>query len=210
MKRQRTTVTKTQPKKYVINPEYAKHKQEFEKEDFVETIYNGMALVGIGVFSGNPFAAGEAARAEHMSWFPEDFGAQIPEEGCWILVTKPPHTEIKINRFSIWYAMPEVRTKESGFALHLARILTPVGDLWLWPHEYSKIEIAKYLDFVGEGFEINYFSEAAEIDADKLHYVMSRGIKRPDALRLLLPTLQSQTVCWLEAHEELRGAFARH
>jgi hypothetical protein len=207
VKRHKSAKRTDVPEKYILNPEYLEHHRKYSKEGFIDEIYAGTSLLLGG--HGNPFAACEAARAELMAYFPEDYGAKIPEEGGWILVTNPPHTEIKVNRFSIWFAMPEVRPGRNGFTMHLARILTPEGNLWLWPHEYSVVQVEKYLEFVGEGFEINYFSQEAEIKTDALFYLMSRGIKRPVALRLLLPTLKSQTVCWLEAHEELQGLFQR-
>lgn len=192
----------------VVNPEYAEYQKTYGKDILVDAIYAGAQLMQGG--GSNPFASGEAARAEVMSYFPEDYDAKIPEEGHWVLVTKPPHTEIKISRFSIWYALPEVRPSgRAGFEYHLARLLTPHGDLFLWPHEYIKVDIAKYLQFIGEGFELQFFSESTAVQTEQLFYLMSRGVRRPDALTLLLPTLKSQTVCWLEADEPVRQLFTR-
>lgn len=195
------------PKKTItiVNPEFAEYQQQYGKENLIHEIHTGAALLLSD--RSNPFAAYTAAKAEEESYFPEDFGSDIPEEGCWVLVKTPPCTEIRISKFSIWYALPVVRPQSNGFSLHLAKILTPDGDLCLWPHEYVKVDVAKYMEFIGQGFEINYFGEAAEIHTDSLFYLMSRGVTRPAALQLLLPSLQSQTVCWLEACEEVQAYF---
>lgn len=198
------------PTKYVktVNPEYTEYLRSRErKQALTDAIYTGAQIVYPN--RDNPFAAGESARAELMALFPEDYNATIPDSGHWVMVTRPPCTEVQVGRFSIWFALPETRPSgRAGYENHLARILTPVGDLWLWPHEYVKVDVSKYLEFIGKGFELEFFSESAAVNTEPLFYLMSRGLPRPTALKLLLLTLNSQTICWLEASEEVRAVSA--
>lgn len=200
------TKTNKRPPKKIVNPEYSEWMLENRKPQFIDQLYMGAQLLFSG--TSNPFAAYEAASAERAIYFPEDFNADIPEIGAWILVKRPPFTEVKISRFSVWYALPDQRPGERGFVMHLAKILTPDGSLWLWPHEYSVVKVENYLEFIGEGYEFQFLSEAMEFHTDQLHYVMSRGVPRPKALQLLLPTLNTQTIGWLEPSEAVQAAFS--
>ncbi len=104
--------------------------------------------------------------------------------------------------------MPEIRTGGSEYPMKLARILTPEGNLWLWSVEYTKCDISKYLQFVGEEYSLSFFGADEGQHVHALHYIMSRGIPKAKAYQLLLPQLKSQDICYLLPDEEVQGYFS--
>ena len=124
-------------------------------------------------------------------YFPEDYGKDLPEDGGWIIVLNKVCTgrqvatgevrTIDVPHLSVWFAMPhvtglirEVRLKwrkKDAFkvAMKQAIIYTKEGAVHLWPHEYNRFDIDKFLDFTDEdGFYIHYLSENAAVDPEKL------------------------------------------
>ena len=103
--------------------------------------------------------------------FPEVFDREIPEEGAWIIVTKPPHCSYTVPQYSIWYAVPyEGKSYHSSgtlasFPVRLAEIITPSGPLCVYSYEYVIIDnITDYIGKEDEGISIQYLSEASAVD----------------------------------------------
>src|SRR5437762_3387591 len=93
----------------------------------------------VGVQFGTPetrFARGCAAVEEFHDHFPG--GNEVPKGGAWILVKTPPPCEFTVPPLSLWFATPwpfdpayrEVDPKR-------VCILTPRGNLGIFPREYS-------------------------------------------------------------------------
>lgn len=127
---------------------------------------------------------------------------------------------IDVPHLSVWFAMPhvtglirEVRLKwrkKDAFkvAMKQAIIYTKEGAVHLWPHEYNRFDIDKFLDFTDEdGFYIHYLSENAAVDPEKLFYLRTRGIGKAQAQRMLLGELKDPNYCYFTFHPSIAGFF---
>ena len=132
---------------------------------------------------------------------------KVPEDGAWILVKDPPATEYTVPPMSIWFATPwpmqDVRLEP-----HRVKIVTPRGDLGIYPCEYSMIEHPeKYFEFVGDGMEAKFFGNEEGIPRDKLFYLRSRGISKRDAMVMLIGEIKAHGVLWIESTRETVACF---
>lgn len=176
--------------KYIPNPEYQGSEEQREEA-----------------------AALAMTLEDYWSMMPDECGCKIPPEGCWIMVKRPPNTEFTVPPFSMWYALEDVRPRKSagiyredvGLAYHLAKILTPRGDLWLWPGEYVPVkDVSKYFEFPEEHIHINLLG-GEELAPDKLFYIRSRGISKKDAIKMLIGEVKTQNIAYVTVHP----AYAR-
>lgn len=210
------------PRKTIPNPEYTAALRENEElrdaiEDAIRTGYQAVFSTPT-TRSVNPFAALDGLNSEVWSALPDRGGCEIPDEGAWVFVKRVPHTALderfQVPVWSIWRARPEYRNrtfvlgKERGLSRKtriewpclLAVINTPGGELWLYPGEYTTIppdRLGVYLDAIGRGVEIHFLGAGDPGDLDnQLFYLMCHGIKRTNALLLLLPNLTDSDFCY--------------
>lgn len=167
----------------------------------------------------DPLCRGLAFEQELSAHFPADRGAEVPDEGGWVMVKRAPQVGFPTGRFyqppplSIWYALPEWRLSHRmrGTAFrHQARIITPEGEMCLQPHEYVVFKggLGQLLSVDDYGqVTINYLSGDAAIDEDKLFYLQSRGIPRSKALLMLVDHVRSQHWCWFSLPIEYAEMF---
>lgn len=153
----------------------------------------------------NPFAALD----EFHNYFPGN--NEVPKEGAWIMLKTFPPTEFTVTPFSFWFATPWPMqcTRRDP---HRVKIVTPRGDIGLFPHEYVRVENPeKYFEFIGDGMEIKFFTNLKEdaLPKDKLFYLRSRGIAKKDALAMLIGSIKSHGVFWLETQKEIAMTFCR-
>lgn len=167
--------------------------------------------------------------------FPSEYDKDIPETGCWILILtevrvgrqidKDQIKVVTVPHLSMWYAMPHVSNsrvplhnmgaprkrgaKQQEWAyLHQAIINTPDGAVHVWPHEYNKIDINKYLELCDDdGLFIHYLSDEARVDESALFYLRTRGIAKADAQRMLLGTLTNSNYCYFTVAPEIGEYF---
>ena len=165
--------------------------------------------------------------------FPEEFGKDIPEDGAWIMLLVSVQVGrlldngktkiINVPHLSMWYAMPNVsnmrvamhpmgrkpKVKDREWVnLHQAIISTPDGAVHIWPHEYQKVDINKFLDMCDDdGLFIHYLSDEAQIDESALFYLRTRGIAKADAQRMLLGTLKNSNYCYFTVAPEVAEVF---
>ena len=159
---------------------------------------------------------------EMQAYFPEDFDKDIPVEGCWILILKSPHCAIRIQKFSIWFAiLAETGKMHNKYPIYrkLASIVTPDGELRIWPWEYSKIDINKYVNFLNirpensePDMNIRFLSEDPKLSIkmrDMVFYMQARGISRGTAYLMLIEHIKDQNFCYFEMHESYVDFFTR-
>lgn len=173
--------------KYVINPEWSDSAEAIaEKEELKKRL---MAF---------PWTS----HYEVENAFPEDYGKELPEEGAWIRVNRPPNCEFTVPPFSMWRASRWFLDPDStGLQFKRVKIITPKGNLGIWPHEYCIVkDITEwlghehvYMRMIGEGAE-------SGINPDQLFYIRSRGVSRREAERMLFTQVTSQAYCWFETH----------
>ena len=148
----------------------------------------------------------------------------LPDDGGWIQVKFPPHTVVPVEYLSCWYAVPTHQAEEwnhlhLGRSRYTVRVLTPIGEVWLFPHEYTVVEPEKlysYINMVGEdkNEDMNHVTlhwldpRNDQFDCEKLHYIMSRGIKKADAYKMLLGEIHSPHACYLTFNVEYQRIFA--
>lgn len=132
---------------------------------------------------------------------------KVPEGGAWILIKDPPNTEYTVPPMSVWFAEPWPH-REERLSTHRVKILTPKGELGIYPREYSLIEDpGKYYEFIGQGMEIKFFGNEEGVPKDKLFYLRSRGISKAEALSLLIGSIKAHGVLWIEATRETVSSF---
>lgn len=179
------------------------------REQVGALIENGLALLGpVGDY---PFGAVDSLYAELGSAFPEDHGCAIPDEGAWIMVKRLPHTAIpNPPLYSMWRARPVYvgrtfkvvagrRRRNVSWPMLKARIATQHGDLDLFPGEYTTVkDLGVWLDLIGQGVTVNFLGdgEPGEL-AEQIFYMQAHGLRRRDALLLVLPTLVDQNFAYL-------------
>lgn len=181
--------------KYIINPEWNDSEEaQAEKEEIKNAMLQG--LCGLG---------------EIEDAFPEDYGNLLPEEGAWIRVNNPPNCEFTVPPFSMWRASRWFLPPNGlGVSYKQVKIITPKGDLGLWPHEYCIVkDITEWLGH--EHVYMRMLGEGAEsgINPDQLFYIRSRGVSRREAERMLFTQITSQAYCWFETHPAYAQLFAK-
>lgn len=151
---------------------------------------------------------------EEQSHRPWAHGCEVPDEGVWILakhvpvVGFPSGKSWQVPPLSIWFALPEWRgsSRMRGMAYrHLARIITPEGEMCLESHEFVVMQggLSNLLQVDdGSQVKINYLSGDAVIPEDKLFYMQSRGIPLSKAVLMLVDHVRSQHWCWFSLPSE--------
>ncbi len=177
-----------------------------EREQHVDS------LLSLGVMLGDDegrFARGCAAIEQWRDYFPGD--NEVPEDGGWILIKTPPPCEFTVPPLSLWFAEPWVMDNMTH-APHRVRIITPRGELGVFPREYSLVATPeKYYEFIGEGMDIKFFGAAdtaipPEL-SQKLFYIRSRGVNKADALAMLIGNIKAHGVLWVETRPEICAHF---
>lgn len=182
---------------FVPNSTLPPEEQETIKMDGVVT------MLELGWSPDNPFAAAE----QFLDYFPGS--NKVPDGGAWILVKTSPPTQFTVPPLSIWFAEPWPRERER-YNSHRVRIITPKGELGLFPREYSLInDPSKYYEFVGNGMEIKFFGNEGGVPKDALFYLRSRGISKRDALCLLIAEIKAHGVMWIETDRNIAETFCR-
>jgi hypothetical protein len=141
---------------------------------------------------------------------------ELPPEGDWIILREQPYTNIPSPPlYSMWRARPVYhsrifkrvsaggRSRTVNWPLLRARIVTPYGELTLLPREYLRVrDLRVWLDEVGSGVTLHLMGAEPEgAFAERLFYLRARGLRYPDALRLLLPETADQALAWLSLDE---------
>lgn len=169
-----------------------------------------------------------AMNMDPTTYFPEDAGKEIPEEGAWVMVLDVPHTELSarfdVPLMSTWRARRHsanyghLRSSwASGKVMTLpftpqqAVIATPEGDLHLWPHEYTVISDVSFM--VGAEPEFTMMTLGGEpvfddpVLVERLFYLQTRGISREEAALLMLNDQQAPDFVYFVMHPELAAMW---
>lgn len=142
---------------------------------------------------------------EFHDYFPGN--QEVPKEGAWILVKKCPPTEYTVPPLSIWFATPWPMKGDKRMP-HRVKLVTPKGDLGMFPHEYALVtDMSKYWEFMGQGMTARFFGNDKGIPADQLHYIRSRGISKRDAIIMLVGNIKAHGVLWFETAPEIGAQF---
>lgn len=172
----------------------------------------------------------------NRGFFLEDVLTNLPDSGAWVQVTMPPSTEIYIPYLGIFYAttVPQgecsisstvvdyVEFNDEGNRVikemhpRMFRIQTEVGHVHMYPHEVRILrdgEVYQYLEdrlLREEHVRINWMNpqQSHFTNADRLHYIQSRGIPLRMAYQMLLGEINSPNVCYLTFHEEYQKMLA--
>lgn len=157
------------------------------------------------------------------NYIPDD--KQLPDAGHWIQIIYPPTCEVTAEHLSIWYAMPAFKESQWDFMFgqrgsrYKIKILTPIGEFMLFPHEYNLVKpdaLSEYINMLGKTADetvdhvvLHWLDPRNEqFDIDKLFYIMSRGVTKSDAYKMLMGEVQSPHVCYFTFHEEYQYMFA--
>lgn len=155
--------------------------------------------------SGMPSADMRGRIAAFENYLPGE--NKLPEGGDWIMVRVAPHTQYTVPPMSIWFAEPWPMNNER-FASNRVKVLTPRGDLGLFPCEYSRIRNpATFLEFVGKGMSLHFFGQETGVPVEKLFYLQAKGVSRKDALGMLIGEIRAHGVLWMETDREIVAQF---
>jgi hypothetical protein len=160
---------------------------------------------------------------DYSTYFPEEYGKAIPDEGAWIMVLDVPHTELssrfevpvmstwRARRHSCNFGHPQSGKTVLPFTPQQAVISTPGGDLHLWPHEYTIISDVSFM--IGAEPEFDMITLGGEplfddpVLAERLFYIQSRGISRHEAGLLTLNDQQAPDFVYFVMHPELAAMW---
>lgn len=166
-----------------------------------EKLYDISTMVNTQIAFNSSMESRFAAIEEFQNYFPGT--NKLPPEGAWVLVKNPPFTEYTVPPFSIWFGEPWEHGQERHSSNRI-KIVTPRGELGLYPREYSLIEKPeKYYEFIGEGLEVKFFGNEDGVPKEPLFYLRSRGIAKKDALIMLIGQVKAHGVMWIEASREI-------
>jgi hypothetical protein len=142
-------------------------------------------------------------------YFPGD--QQVPEGGAWVLVKRDTGCQYTMPLLSVWFAEPWPMESNAVVVPFRAKILTPRGELGIFPREYSIVpDPQKFYEYFGKGVKIRFFGgDTAGIPEDKLFYIRSRGVSKADAIALLLGNIKSPGICWIETDHKVAKTFYR-
>lgn len=147
------------------------------------------------------FLFGMSPHLEILWYFPGD--REVPMEGAWIWVIRPPHAQVATQFGAFYFAKPYVDA-EPTFGWRAKKFsvtaYTPDGEIRLFPHEYAKPPVEEIIEFWADGaFEFHPFDEAlAGVElTERLFYVTSRGIPMAEALPMVLGDILAP-VGWFE------------
>jgi hypothetical protein len=189
--------------KWVFVPDRERDPKEVREEQ--ENQVATMLAIGSSLGSGrHPFAAFDQFR----DYFPDDNA--VPEGGSWILVKKPPlNIEYTVPPLSLWFAEPWLMEGNGHMKPFRVKVMTPRGELGLFPHEYTLIdEVEKFYEFFGQGMTVNFFGgDTAGVPEPALFYLRSRGIDKADAIKLLIGSVKAPGVLWVETDRDIAKAF---
>lgn len=126
---------------------------------------------------------------EALCYFPEDMGRELPEEGAWVTILRPPHTAIEVPFGATYFAVP-YRDGVKGWRERRYSVTahTPEGELRLWPYEYAVLDPAELAGFVSEG-QMEFLPGEGIDDAaltEKIFYLQTRGIPKGMAIALAI------------------------
>jgi hypothetical protein len=155
---------------------------------------------------------GMLGQGEFEDLFPQDYGKALHPTGNWIQVQKPPHCEITVPPFSIWFAEPWPTEAGVVCGVHAkrAKIVTPKGTLGLWPHEFSVVEdMTHWIGREDEGVMVRTMNDRPAMDKEQLFYLMSRGITRQRAALMLINQIKDPTFLWIEIAPQYGEYFGR-
>jgi hypothetical protein len=179
---------------------------EQQRTEDEETVWN---IIGSPLAVNDDFPARCAAVEQFHDYFPDE--NEVPEQGAWVLVKTSPNTPYTVTPLSIWFAQPWPMESPSGRPVpKRVKILTPRGELGLFPREYSIVHNpAKYFEFVGNGMSIHFFSgdSTGGVPELPLFYLRSRGISKADAIALLIGQIKTPGVCWMETDKNVAQTF---
>jgi hypothetical protein len=175
--------------RYIPNPEWE------SSDECKDEVAQACAAVNIG---SKRLGAG---LEEYMSYYPQEFGLGLPETGGWVIVKHPPHCEYTVPPMSIWFALNwqmDVGVR-SGVHPKRIKIVTPLGDLGLFPHEYALAkDIRSYIGREADGVIFHRLDGSPALPAESLFYIQSRGIKRAEACMMLLDKITDPSFGWFE------------
>lgn len=154
---------------------------------------------------------------ELYSALPFEHALEMAPEGAWIMVKRQPTTAIPSPPFaSIWRArtvyysrtflglpFPGQRgssRRQTQWPMTRARISTPAGELTLLPDEFTIVrKMDEWTRDIGSGVSLHLLGgDVAEADlADRVFYLQSHGLKRWQALSMLLPEVAEPGFAWL-------------
>ncbi len=194
---------------YVLVPrsDLTQEHAEKIKTDEIDTYMNAQVQMMNACMPENFFQNGLAAIAERRAFLPGD--QKLSDEGDWIMVTTPPPTEYTVPPMSFWFALPWLMEGHGGHPMHRVKIITPRGNLGLFPHEYSKVtDVSRYYEFFGNGIEPIFFGAGeGGVPSDALHYLRSRGISKAEAIKMLIGSIKSPDVLYLMTDKSITDTF---
>lgn len=140
-------------------------------------------------------------------YLPEDYDALVPPKGAWILLHEVASQFLdQVQPYEIYWAIPDDYAPQGidGRIQHRVKIRTTVADLWLWPYEYKCVSnIDTYVNMSPKEVSMVLLDESDRASgqlSEQMCYIMSRGIRRADAMRMLAGQMESPTHFFFRCH----------
>lgn len=139
---------------------------------------------------------------------------RIPEVGAWVMILRSlPPMERRIDQHicvgRMFYAMrsgSDTDMDKEGFAsdgTYRALLQTEWGDVWVWPHEYAKIETDAILAMWQSG-EMEFHPTNVSVTElnEQVFYARSRGMGLAQSAAMALGSVEAN-IGWFEPREDL-------
>lgn len=186
---------------YVLKNTFAGNQSELYAELLEKSCYNTMCTPNV-----------KAAEAQLMEYLPAAYDKKLPTRGGWILVAKPVTVEEKFRPvvYGIYFAKgywkpdPRAQAIAKDYKIKLAnagsrymiRINTGLSDVSLYPHEYILIkDIKEVFAELGKSYEMVKLGGTPNVEEERVHYLLSRGISREKIYEKLLSTVNTVNYC---------------
>lgn len=164
----------------------------------------------------SPLSTHENTCAELEWLFPAEYEKKLPTKGGWILVARdiPVEKLIAPVKYGVYYAkgfwsnhsIAQLVKKKYGTTSvpnagrkYQVKVSSHGKEVVLNPHEYVLVpDVCEILRSIGEDYEMVKGGGSANIEMERVHYLMSRGMSQESIYLRLLATVKSMTFCHFE------------
>lgn len=159
------------------------------------------------------FGGSENWEAEMSAYYPEEYHKEIPKKGCWIMIIRVPYVEeqYRPHQYGVYYAIPEwTKSRLESYEIRRlkAKINTEAGEVMVLPHEYIIVrDIKDVVEGVGKEYDIVKLGGSAAYDAEKVYYLLTRGVPMEEAYQLLLGDIGSINFQYFKLKPEAFEAY---
>lgn len=164
--------------------------------------------------------------SEMAGYLPEKYHKKLPTRGGWIMIKRDIMVEEKLRPVvygvyfakGYWVECPRAKTVVKDYKIRLAnagkrymvKINTGLSDISVYPHEYVVVDDIKIIfATLGKDYEMVKLGGTPNVEEERTHYLLSRGISRDKVYEKLLATVNTSNYCFFKPSEQTANALYR-